>query len=143
MSFTLSSLGASSGATRFASGPVTIGTGEELSVKPDLGLGSVRVTIRDNHGHARATVLRNRVKAPARLTLGRPRITGSRVIVRARVAGLKAQAAIGIVLRIVRGHRVLLRRATSAMHAHNRGSRSASRYLTSLAATTACSRTPS
>ena len=119
VSFTLSSLGASSGSTRFASGPVKIGDGDQLSVKPDAGLGAVRVTVRDRHGHTRAMILHDHAKAPAALILGRLRLAGSRVTVLAAVAGLRSRAVIGAVLRIVRGHRTLLRRVTSAMHARN------------------------
>jgi hypothetical protein len=63
--------------------------------------------------------LRNRATAPARLTLGRPRLAGPIVTVRARVAGLKSRAVMGVVLRIIRGHRLLLRRVTSVKHTHD------------------------
>lgn len=116
VSFMLAGLSPRAGSNRFASGPVPLGAGDRLSVNPDGRLGSVHVTIADGHGQSRSMTLRNRARAQARLTLGRPRLAGSLVRVQARVAGLKSRAVMGVVLRIVRGRRLLLRRVTSVRH---------------------------
>ena len=63
--------------------------------------------------------LRNRATRPAKLTLARPRLTGSRVTTHARVAGLHATAVMGVVLRVVQHGRVNVRRVARLKHVHN------------------------
>jgi hypothetical protein len=120
VTFTLSSVTRNGAVARFDSAPVAIGPGERLSVTPAQGLVSARIVIRDRHGRLRREQMRSLAKGPARVTLGGPVLRGrSRVVVAVRVSGLKANAVMGVVLRIVRGHRVVWRNSVSVKHAHN------------------------
>jgi hypothetical protein len=119
VSFTLSDVRAGSGPARFASGPIQVGGGAHITVEPGIGLRSVRVSIHDHNGRTHTVTLRNRATRPAKLTLARPRVTGSRATTRARIAGLHAPAVMGVVLRVVQHGHVTARRVASLEHVHN------------------------
>jgi hypothetical protein len=119
ISFTLSNVRAGSGAAKFASGPIQVGGGAHITVKPGTELRSVRVSIHDHGGRTHTVTLRNRATRPATLTLGRPRLKGTRVTARARIVGLHAPAVMGVVLRVVQHGRVTVRRVASLKHVHN------------------------
>lgn len=119
VSFTLSSVRAGSGAASFSSGPVRVGGGARITIKPGTGLRSVRVSIHDRSGRMHTVILRNRATRPATLTLGRARLVGSRVTTQVRIAGLHAPAVMGVVLRVIQRGRVTVRRVANLRHVHN------------------------
>ncbi len=84
ISFTLTSTRSGT----FASGPVPVGGGDRVTVTPAAGLRSARVTLRGRSG-VHTILVRNHAMPPARLTLSRPRLTGSRVTLR---VGITASA---------------------------------------------------
>jgi hypothetical protein len=110
VSFTLTSMRASAGATKFVSGPVRVPRDVGVAVTPGAGLRTVRVTITDTTGRARSMTLRNHARPPARLSVTRPRLTHPDVTLAVRVAGLRARAVMGVVLRVLHGRRVIARR---------------------------------
>jgi hypothetical protein len=120
--FTLSGLDRVNGPTRFDSGPVSVARGDRLTVTPRAGLRSVGVTIRDRRGRTHRAVLRNRATPPAHVTVATPALTATRAAVRVGIRGLRGRAAIGVVMRVFRGRRLLATRAASRTHVAN-GSR--------------------
>jgi hypothetical protein len=119
VSFTLSSARPGTGTATFASGPMLIGAGDRVTVRPGAGLHAVGVTIRDRRGQTRAMVLGNHAPALATLRLSAPRRVGSRVLLRATVAGLRTRTVMGVVLRLLHGRRLILRRVTSVKQVRN------------------------
>jgi hypothetical protein len=117
ISFTLSS----SRAGTFASGPVHVAAGDQVTVKPASGLSSARVTFRGRSG-VRTMVIHNHVAPAARLAIGQPRRTGSRLTVRVGIRGLHSRAVMGVVVRVVRNRRVLAHTTVRVINARN-GSR--------------------
>ncbi len=124
ISFTLTSTRSGT----FASGPVPVGGGDRVTVTPAAGLRSARVTLRGRSGVHTISV-RNHAVPPARLTLSRPRLTGSRVTLRVGIRRLHARAVMGVVVRIMRGGHVLERATARDASAHN-GSRRFTLQLT-------------
>jgi len=122
VSVSLTSVRSDGGPATFASGPIPVHNGDRLSVKPlDRALSRARVTIRDAHGRTTTRVLRSRARRVGRLTLGAPRVTGRRVALRIRLAGAHGGAVLGATLRLMRGSRVVARKALvlrSAAGAH-------------------------
>jgi hypothetical protein len=115
LSLTLTSLRRDGGPSSFTSGPIKIGRGDRVTVKPiGRDLGSVRLQIRDSHGKTTTRTLRNRARPPARLTLAAPKLAGRRASVSVRIAGLRGNAMLGVSLRLVRGKRVVARFAKAA-----------------------------
>ena len=119
VTFTLSSTRGGIGATSFASVRVRLPGRAGLVVTPGAGLRTVQMTIRDAAGHIPLTTLRSHAPAPARLSLGRPRLAHTDVSVSVRVAGLRTGAVMGVVRRVVRGRRVILRRTAVVSAVHN------------------------
>jgi hypothetical protein len=119
VSFTLSSVSPQAGSARFQSRPIRVQPGDRLSVQPAAGLHRSRVIIRDARGHVRTLVLTNLLHASARLALRRPRVSGARVKVSVRISGLHGAAVMGLVLRIVRGNGLLVRRAIAVARPRN------------------------
>ena len=119
VSFTLSNVRAGSAAARFISGPVHVGGGARMTVKPTNGLRSVKVSIHARGGRTHTVTLRNHATAPATLTLSRPRLKGSRVTTRVHIARLHAPAVMGVVLRVVQRGRVTARRVVSVKKVRN------------------------
>lgn len=112
--FSLTSVRRNGGPSTFASGPVAVGRGDHLSVKPlDRDLSRVRVTIRHANGRTTRRVLRNRGRAPGHLKLGAPRISGHHLSLRFRLSGVHGRAIVGATLRLVRGKHVLAHKALS------------------------------
>lgn len=118
VSVTLSRLNAD-GPVRFESGPIKVGAGDRVMVAPGAGLASARVTIRGRRGRVHVSVVRNRARAAARLSLSRPRFAGSTARVRVRVAGLRGGAAMGVVVRLLRGKRVVATGSVAVTKARN------------------------
>jgi hypothetical protein len=112
VSVSLTSARRDGGPATFASGPLTVRGGDRMSVRPlDRGLTRARVTIRDARGRTTTRVLRNRARPAGRVTLGAPRVTGRRVTLRIRLAGVHGGAALGATLRLMRGAHVVARKA--------------------------------
>lgn len=97
------------GPASFTSGPIAVGRGETLTVKPSswATLRTVRVTTRGPGGRSRTRVLPNRSPAPAALSLSALRVRGRSADVTTRFAKLSGTAAAGLVLRAIRGGRVV------------------------------------
>jgi hypothetical protein len=112
--FTLTEVRRDGGPSTFVSGPVAVGGGERLSLRPvGRGMSRVRVVIRGANGAMRTRLLRNRGAAHRRLRLSRPRLAGRRLAVGFRLGGVRGRAFLGASLRLMRGHRVLARRSLS------------------------------
>jgi hypothetical protein len=120
VSLALTGVNRQRGETLLKSGPIRIAPGDHLIVHPQRSL--ARVTIRDRRGHARRLVMRSRAHAPARLTVGSPRLARHRVSFRVRIADLNSRAVLGAVLRVMRGHRLIATRSAAVRHPRN-GSR--------------------
>lgn len=115
LSLTLTSLRHDGGPSSFTSGPIKIGRGNRVTVKPvGRDLGSVRLQIRDSHGKTSTRTLRNHARPPARLTLTPPRLAGRRASVTVRIARLHGRATLGTSLRLLHGKRVIARFAKAA-----------------------------
>lgn len=112
VSVSLTSVRRDGGPATFSSGPIALRGGDRLSVAP-LGrdLSRARVTIRDAHGRTASRVVRNRARAIGRLALGAPKLAGRRVAVRVRLTGVHDGAMLGATLRLMRGGRVVARKA--------------------------------
>jgi hypothetical protein len=123
-SFTLTRLPRNGGPARFESGPVRIGPGDHVTVKP-LGsdLAGTRLTIRSADGRIRTRVLRNRARGVARLSLSGLRLGsthGRRVAsFRIRIAALRANAVAGVAFRLLHGRRVVARQGEKVSRLHN------------------------
>ncbi len=116
LSFTLSSLSRGNGPVRFDSGPLHVAGGDQLRVKPQRGLGAVEATIRSASGHERRVTLRNHASAPATLAVRTPVVRRHRVVVRVKIGRLRTPAVMGVVLRVLRGHRVRVIRSVAVKH---------------------------
>jgi hypothetical protein len=122
VSFSLTSVRRDGGPATFASGPVAVHGGDRLSVEPlDRALSRARVTVRDAHGRTHSRVVRNRARAAGRIALAAPKVAGRRISVRVKLSGFRGGATLGATLRLMRGPRVVARKAlvlTSAAGAH-------------------------
>lgn len=109
---TLESVQQNGGPASFSSGPLRVGRGERLTLTPRSWrtLSSARLKVRSRNRRTGTRTLRNRAKAPARLTLSAPRVKGRKVKVRARFGRLPAFAAAGVVLRATRGGKPVARK---------------------------------
>lgn len=112
--FTLTTVRRNGGPATFVSGPVRVGRGDRLRVKP-LGrnLGQVRLVVRGANGRNRTRLLRNRGRAQARLALGAPRISGHRLSLRLSLAGVHGRAILGATLRLMHGLHLVARKAVA------------------------------
>jgi hypothetical protein len=112
--FTLTTVRRNGGPATFVSGPVAVAPGDRLRAKP-LGrdLHRVKLEIRSRHGKQITRVLRDRGRPAGRLRLGAPRISGHRGSMRFKLAGFDGRAVAGAVLRLMRGTRVVARKAVS------------------------------
>jgi hypothetical protein len=102
------------GPATFSSGPLHVGRGVRLRVKP-LGrdLRRVRLVLRDAQGRRSTRVLRSRSRARTHLTLSAPRISGRRLSIPLRLVGHHSQAVFGATLRLMRGGRLIANKAVA------------------------------
>ena len=110
-SFTLTSVAANGGPATFSSGAVTVRRGERVTLKPVSWRSLDRVRASFSKGGSR--MLRNRTSFGARLRLGTPKLSKGRAAVATSITRLPAQTAGGVVLRLVRGHRTVARKAVA------------------------------
>jgi hypothetical protein len=112
VSFRLSTVRREGGPATFVSGPVAVGRGDRLSVRPvDRDLRLVRVSIRDAHGRTTSRLLRNRSRSHLHLALGRPKVAGRRISLRFELSGLRRRAVAGVALRLMRGGHLVAHKA--------------------------------
>jgi hypothetical protein len=112
--FSLTSVRRDGGPSTFASGPVAVGRGDRLSVKPlGRGLRRVRVAIRHAGGGTTRRVLRSRERPPGQLEIGPPKLSGHHLSLRFRLSRMRGRALVGATLRLMRGKRLLARKALS------------------------------
>jgi len=120
--FTLTTVRRNGGPATFASGPVAVGRGDRLRAKPlDRELRQVRLTIRDARGRETSRVLQNRSRSLVRLKLGAARIAKHRLTLPVKVAGHGARAVLGASLRLIRGGRLVARKALALKNAGGAG----------------------
>ena len=112
ISFTLSGMMGNGESATFASGPIRIEPGDHLAVRPGAGMRTATVTVRGRHGRIRRVALGNRNRSHARVSVARPLLSGSRVTVPVRIAGVRGTAVIGVVVKVVRGRHTVVALAT-------------------------------
>jgi hypothetical protein len=108
VSFTLSGVRTDGEFATFVSGPLRIEPGDRLAVRPGAGMRAAALTVRGRRGRARRLVLRNRNRSHARVSVARPRLSGSRVTVPVRITGLRGTAVIGVVVKVMRGRHAVV-----------------------------------
>jgi hypothetical protein len=112
--FSLTAIRRDGGPATFISGPVPVGRGERLRVKPiDRELHRVRLEIRGANGRSRVRVLRNRGQANGQLKLSPPKLTGHRLSIRFHLRGVHGRAVVGATLRLMRNGRMVAHRAVA------------------------------
>ena len=108
LSFTLTTVKRDGGPASFVSGPVAVGRGDRLTVRPDRGgLGRVRLTVRHADGRRTTRTLSNHGHGHARLSFRAPRIRGRRLSTAFKLSGLRGQIAVGATLRLFRGRHLV------------------------------------
>jgi hypothetical protein len=117
-SFTLTSVQRNGGPVTFSSGPITVRRGERLRLTPGSWGSLDRVRVSSSKGASR--LLRNRRAFPAKFSVGTPKLAKGRAGVATSIRSLPAQTVGGVVLRLVRGHRTVARKAI-AIGAPKRG----------------------
>jgi hypothetical protein len=119
--FTLTIVRRDGGPATFASGPLAVGRGERLRAEPiDRDLRRVRLTVRDARGQTTTKVLRNRDRARGSIRLGTPRVSGRRLSIGLRLSGMRGRAIAGVSLRLMRGKRLVARKALALKDAADR-----------------------
>jgi hypothetical protein len=126
VTLTLESVESGASAAEFRSAPMSVGSGERLTVAPTSwrSLESVRVTVRRANGTKRVLRLRNRAKGNgARIAiraLGLKTLRGRRsATLTARLSRVPAKSAQGVVLRLARGKRVVAHKVFGVGRARN------------------------
>ncbi len=114
----LTNVARAGGPATFRSPGMTVRRGERLKLTPlDWhSLDRVRVTARLKGGKTRTRVLRNTAGANERFALGRPRLKGHRASVSLRLLHVSQPAVGGLVLRLLRGNRIVAKKAIAIKH---------------------------
>jgi hypothetical protein len=114
----LTNIARSGGPATYRSPGMTVRRGERLKMTPlDWhSLDRVRVTARLKGGKTRTRVLVNTAGANQRFALGRPRLKGHRAGVSLRLLHVSQPAVGGLVLRLLRGNRIVAKKAIVIKH---------------------------
>jgi hypothetical protein len=112
--FTLTSVRRDGGPATLASGPVALASGDRLRAEP-LGrdLERVRLTVRDARGRESTRVLRSHARPRGRLELAAAKVSGRRLTMRVRLAGMSGRAILGTSLRLFHDGRLLARKVVA------------------------------
>jgi hypothetical protein len=104
------------GIDRFTSGPVRIPGGATVRATPKWGsLNAVRLVV-VGKGTRTIRLLKDRSRTRTRLVLSEPTITGTRLKVSFRVRRPVAPSSAGVVVRVLKGQRVVARKAVGYAH---------------------------
>ena len=118
-SFTLTNVSRNGGPATFTSGPVTVRRGERVRLVPTSWRSLDRVKASFSKGGSKT--LHNRASFPGRFSLGTPKLSHGRAVVATSIRRLPADTATGgVVLRLLRGHHTVARKAV-ALTAPQRG----------------------
>ena len=101
------------GVDRFTSAPVPIAAGVTVRATPQWGsLNSVRLVVIDK-GKRSVRTLKDRSRSRTRLTVATPQVSGKRVKVSFRVKRPVVPSSAGLVVRVLKGQRVVARKAVA------------------------------
>jgi hypothetical protein len=120
-SFELQSVERGASAAHFESGPLTIGRGDRLTVKPAdwRRLDDVRVSVRHANGKVTTRRIRNRATSPVRIAISKPVVLKGRAKVTTRLRKVVADSVLGVTLRLIRNGRTVARKGFAVKQPRN------------------------
>jgi hypothetical protein len=118
LAFTLTNVMRQGGPVTFRSRSIPVGRGERLTLTPTSwrSLTQIRAVSQRRGDRRRVRILRNRAGLRERFRVGRPKLTGRRASVAVTIVHAARESAGGVVLRLVRAHRTVARRAVAIRH---------------------------